>query len=377
MRQKKTKVLEILHSLQTGGIEVFFTNLLKARNANEKENFEIDVWTLCNDTPQHFDNTVKEQGCRIIRPRIVRWTSILHRPLCFLYLAWILVKYGPYDVVHLHLHSTGCFFIPLLKLFRVRKIILHSHNSYETGAGRIWQKIYPKINIFLSRFADFRFACSPEAGMDIFGKLPTKIIPYGINTAKFAYKPEIRARKRSELGINDETLAIGIVGRLMEQKNHSFMLDIFNEILKISENCELFIAGDGHLRPFLSEKAVKLGISGKTHFLGIRNDTAELYQALDCFVLPSLYEGFPVVLIEAQNSGLPCVISDTITPSIRLTDIKALSLDASPTEWAKTIVDVCKKHKRKDESSRIRQLGYDSENTARIIFGIYSSEDSK
>ena len=371
MRQKKTKVLEILHSLNAGGIEAFIVNFLKARNEEEREAAKIDIWTLCNDGNQYFDNAVLEQGCRIFRPRLVRWTNILHRPLCFFYLAYILLKYGPYDAVHLHLHSTGALFVPLLKIFRVRKIILHSHNTSETGAGRLWKMIYPSLSSFLAKYANIRCACSAEAGKELFGSLPVKIVPNGIDTAKFAFNAEIRAGKRKELAISDDTFAVGIAGRLMEQKNHSFLLDVFKEILKIRQDSVLLIAGAGPLQEMLKNKAEMLGISKNIKFLGVRNDIAELYQAFDCFVLPSIYEGFGIVCIEAQAAGLPCIVSEAVPKSAAIINTLRISLKDPPENWAKQIIDFSSKTERQDCSGIIRKKGFDSRNTAEMLIDMY------
>ena len=371
MRQKKTKVLEILHSLNAGGIETFIVNFLKARNDSERKSIKIDIWTLCNDKGQYFDNAVIEQGCRIIRPKIVRWTNILHRPLCFFYLAYILLRYGPYDVVHLHLHSTGALFVLLLRIFRVRKIILHSHNTSETGAGRLWKMIYPSLSSFLSKYADIRCACSAEAGKELFGSLPVKIVPNGIDTAKFAFNAEIRTKKRKELAISNGTFAVGIAGRLMEQKNHSFLLDVFKEILKIRQDSVLLIAGDGPLQEMLQNKAEMLGISKNIRFLGVRNDIAELYQSFDCFVLPSIYEGFGIVCIEAQAAGLPCIVSDAVPKSAAITNTLRLSLIDSPENWARQIIDFSGKTERKDRSGIICEKGFDRRNTSKMLIEMY------
>jgi len=370
---QQKKVLEITHSLNAGGIETFLVNFLKARTEEEKKRFSIDFWTLSTDREQYYEKEINEEGCRIFRQRAAGCTNFAHKILCFFYLPYLLIKFGPYDIVHIHLHSTGALFAPLLKLFGVKKIILHSHNTRETAPSALWRAVYPRLSAWLAgHFADRLCACSEEAGRELFGSNKVTVIKNGIDTEKFSFRPWKRTEKRKELGLSNY-FVIGNIGRLMPQKNHSFLLDIFKKIHDLRPLSKLIIAGDGPLKDELKKKAADSGISETIIFLGVRKDTAELYQAMDCFILPSLFEGLGIVCIEAQCCGLPCFVSDKVPELARVCNTVALPLSAPPEEWAEKTIARTDINKRKDCSKIMKDKGFDNRTTAEQIFSVYDS----
>lgn len=161
------------------------------------------------------------------------------------------------------------------------------------------------------------------------------IMPNAIDTARFAFRPGARSTLRSELGIGNETLVIGHVGRFMFQKNHSFLLDVFSELHQRHPDSVLLLIGEGELESAVQQKAKELCPNGSVRFLGVRQDVDQLYSVMDVFCLPSFYEGFPVVLLEAQANGLPCVVSYQVSAEAAIhPNVSRISLSESPAHWA-------------------------------------------
>lgn len=193
------------------------------------------------------------------------------------------------------------------------------------------------------------------------------IIKNAINLEKYQYNETIRKVKREELGVNDEVL-IGNVGRFHFQKNHEFLIDIFQHVLEKNEASKLLLVGDGELKAKIIQKTERLGIRENVIFLGKRGDVNELLQAMDVFLMPSLFEGLPFALIEAQAAALPCVISKTISKEARITDkIVALDLKEMPEVWADVVLEMSQESNRKSNIELFREKGFDISYNAKKI----------
>ena len=207
----------------------------------------------------------------------------------------------------------------------------------------------------------------------MFGTKKFVLLKNGIDTSRFAFDAKIRKAERERLGIGD-CFAVGNVGRLAPLKNHTFLLDVFAELLKLLEKSVLVIAGDGELSESLRQKANTLGISGKVMFLGSVDNVSPLYQALDCFVFPSLSEGLGIAAVEAQTSGLVTVCSDGVPKEAGITDLCSfMPLSASPKEWAEHISSRTSEYERKSYADEVRAAGYDIKDTAKQLEKVYLS----
>ncbi|MGR5879859.1 glycosyltransferase [Bacillus pacificus] len=219
----------------------------------------------------------------------------------------------------------------------LKKIILHSHSSSGPSGfyHKIMRRIYrPRIN----KFATHYYACSKDAANWMYGNFIKSnnitVIPNSIDTAKFIYSTKIAEMKRNELGISKESLVIGHVGRFAKMKNHEFLIDIFKFLNEKHRDSKLLLIGDGVLLDSIRNKSQELGIFENVLFLKEREDVHELMQAMDILVMPSIYEGLPLSLVEAQASGLPCIVSDTVSMETALTDlIEFVSLDDNISNW--------------------------------------------
>lgn len=286
------------------------------------------------------------------------------------------LKSGGYKIVHSHINTLSVFSLFAAKCAGVPVRIAHSHsttNKKEKKKNLLKQVLRPFSKVFATDY----MCCSELAGRWLFGNKEydngnVYLLNNAIDLDKFKYDEEKRKEKRKELNIEDSTLVIGHVGRFVEPKNHRFLIDIFNEVHKQKENSILLLAGQGPLMGEMKEKVKILGIEDSVKFLGQRNDINELYQAFDVFCLPSLYEGLPVVGVEAQATGLLCIFSDDMTKETKVLDIaKFMSLNNTPEEWATNILEDVKNYKRINTSKEMTAKNFNIKTEAKNLENYY------
>ena len=270
-------------------------------------------------------------------------------------------KENKYKIVHSHINTMSIFPLRAAKRAGVPVRIAHSHS---TTNKKEWKKNLLKqvLRPFSKVYATDYMCCSELAGRWLFGdkeydKGNVYLLNNAIDLDKFKYDEEIRIRKRKELNIPEDALVIGHVGRFVEQKNHRFLIDIFDEVHKENKNSLLLLAGQGPLIDEIKEKVKRLDLEENVEFLGQRQDINELYQAFDVFCLPSLYEGLPVVGVEAQATGLLCVLSNDMTSETKVLDMtKFLSLNDELKKWSK---EIQKKYLRKHQEKVFQEKNFD------------------
>lgn len=286
------------------------------------------------------------------------------------------LKEGNYKIIHSNINTLSVFSLFAAKCAGVPVRIAHSHsttNKKEKKKNLMKQILRPFSKVFATDY----MCCSELAGRWLFGnkeydKGNVYLLNNAIDLDKFKYNESLRKKKRKELGIKDNTLVIGHIGRFVAQKNHDFLIDIFNEIHKKNNNSILLLAGQGPLMEDIKNKVKELNLEDSVKFLGQRNDANELYQAFDAFLLPSLYEGLPVVGVEAQAAGLLCYLSDDMTKETKVLDItKFMSLDNTPEEWADSILDDVKKYKRIDTSKEMTAKNFNIKEEAKKLEEYY------
>ncbi|MDO5349826.1 MAG: glycosyltransferase family 1 protein [Lachnospiraceae bacterium] len=285
-----------------------------------------------------------------------------------------------YSVVWLN----DCMFgnIDILKLAKKHGIcrrIIHAHNSLNMGGG-VSRLIRHKLNSWLLRFyvTDY-WACSELAGnwsysKDVVKSGRIKVVPNAVEVEKFTVQEEIRHKIRVFLEVDDK-IVFGHVGRFHFQKNHLFLIDVFNEIQKLMDNAIMILIGSGEEEPVVKQRVSEYGLEQSVKFLGTRKDTNELYQAMDAFLLPSLFEGLPVVMVEAQASGLPCFVADNITKESDISgNVRFYSLSMEPKQWAESIVEEMEHFTRKDVRETITGNGYNIDRTAKDMLSDLKGE---
>lgn len=329
------RVLHVIGIMNRGGAETMIMNLYRHI---DRSKVQFDFVENSRE-PAAFDEEILSLGGRIYR--CPHYNGKNH----FTYVKWWndFFKAHPkeYPIVHGHLGSTASIYLSVAKKYGAYAIA-HSHNS---GADRGVKTLLYKVMSYNTRnVADYFFACSTPAGIDRFGNKIVRgghysLLNNAIETDTFVYGDSVRKGVRRQLGFADE-LVIGHVGRFNPQKNHPFLMDIFAALLKKESNAVLLLVGGGEGMSQIRKKAQKLGIAEHVHFLGVRSDVADLMQAMDVFVFPSLYEGLPVTMVEAQTAGLPCIISDKVPSECILTEglVDIMTLSASPEAWAEKIL---------------------------------------
>ena len=214
---------------------------------------------------------------------------------------------------------------------------------------------------FSKVYATDYMCCSELAGRWLFGDKAydsgkVYLLNNAIDLDKFKYNESLRKKKRKELGISEDTLVIGHIGRFVAQKNHTFLIDIFNELHKKNPSSLLLLVGQGPLKEEMENKVKEFKLNGSVRFLGQRNDANELYQVFDVFCLPSLYEGLPVVGVEAQASGILCILSDDMTKETKvLESTKFNSLENNSLNWAELILNSVESYKRSNTSEKMTE----------------------
>lgn len=247
---------------------------------------------------------------------------------------------GEYTAIHCHPIYSPQIFGRAAKRHGIKNVIAHSH------ATKYSDKIISSfrnyiINLFIGCFATNYMACSKEAakllGKRRINRGDVYILYNAIDVSKYAYNQNARERIRSEFNIEENRTVVGHIGRFTKQKNHSFLIDIYYEYYKINPNSVLMLVGDGELTKVIMDKVMKLKLSSNVIFTGRREDVQALLSAMDIFMLPSFFEGAPVCAIEAQASGLYCIMSENITKEVSFDNSLYLSLDLPASEWAKHI----------------------------------------
>lgn len=274
-----------------------------------------------------------------------------------------ILKTNKYKIVHSHINTLSVFSLYAAKKAGIPVRIAHSHS---TTNKKEWKKNLMKqiLKPFSKVFATDYFCCSELSGRWLFGnktydKGKVYLLNNAIDLEKFSFNDKIREKKREELDLKDNALVIGHIGRFVGQKNHDFLIDIFYEIRKKNKDAILILVGQGPLEEKIKAKVERLKLTEFVKFLGQRNDVEELYQAFDIFLLPSLYEGLPVVGIEAQATGLLCILSDAMTKETKVLDTTTfVSLDQSPEKWGEIVLEKYQTFKRKDTKMEITNNGY-------------------
>lgn len=276
-----------------------------------------------------------------------------------------------YRIVHIHSNNTASIVLDEAGKLGLHTIA-HSHCTSNGSGPSAWIRDYYKRNIY--KIAEYRFACSEEAGKWLYrGKAPFTVIRNGIDPGKFRFSPQAREDIRKELGIPANALVLGHVGRFDPVKNHAFIVDVYRCFLKNHPDSFLVLAGDGPLQQVIENEVEKKGLSGRVIFTGSRNDVHRMYSAYDVFVFPSLNEGLPLTVIEAQSSGLPCVVSSHLTDEFEITDlIHRVPLANNPEVWAQAVekIEGCE---RKERSEDVRKGGFDIAKTAGQLQDFYIS----
>ena len=352
------RVLHIVTYMGRGGLETMLMNYYRSI---DRTKVQFDFLTH-RDFEADYDAEILALGGRIyhlppLNPFGKGYLSALDR---------FFAEHPEYRIVHSHLDCMSGIPLKAAKKYGIPVRIAHAHNSNQPRDAKYLLKLMYKRMI--SRVATQLFACSEDAGRWMFGGSDFRVLNNAIDAVRYAYDAEIRSAARLKLGVSEDALLVGHVGRFDPQKNHSFLLTIFE---KIPGNARLLLVGDGALRPAAEQQAEEMGIRDRIIFAGVRSDVDRLLQAMDVFLFPSLFEGLPVSIIEAQAAGLPCLISDKVPIECKKTElVTQLPLDAGASAWAEAVRSAAKTP-RTNTLSQLRDAGFDIQANADWLADFY------
>lgn len=346
---EKLRVLHRKHRISTDGASILLLRF--AEHLSEDVVFD---YLLREEPDIEFCGKIKVLGGKVY---VVPKRRIKTLFLRYVYRYKVLHSYS---IIHISTDDLGIWKVLLFaKLAGVKRCILHSHNSQTEGKKytAIEEKFYRKLNGIL---VDDCLACSKMAGEYMFGKnRKFEIVRNAIDIDKFRFDAGKRKNLRKQLGL-DDNFVIGHIGRFVEQKNHDFSVDVFAEVLRRRPEARLLLVGGGELMNDIKQKVECLGLTDKVIFTGLVSNPEDYYQAMDCFVLPSLFEGLGIVLIEAQANGLPCLYSDVVPEEAALTDLaQQLPLSVGAEKWAEKICGMHVPLDRTIYADRVAEAGYD------------------
>ena len=353
------RLLCIVGSMNTGGAETF---LMKMYREVDKSQCQFD-FAVASKEKGFYDDEIISMGGRIfhITPKSVN-------PIKNFYSILTLVKREQYkSVLRSSQHSLSALELLAAWLGGAKKRIYRSSNSNITGTSKLELFLHKVFVIMPILFANVRIAPSVEAAEFMFGKNCIKkgkaqLVHNSLDTTLYSFDLESRNQLRKEFNISEKEILIGHIGRFNHQKNHIFLIEIFKKYLKLNPRAKLVLVGDGELRSSIIEKVAECEISDSVIFTGVRKDVPQLLSAFDLFLFPSFYEGMPNTVIEAQSTGLHCIISDSITKDVNVTDLVSfVSLNNDSSVWANKIAEVQNgnKQNRKQFHTIMKQKGYD------------------
>lgn len=363
--KKPVRVLQVVSTLNRGGIETLLLNLFQNIDRSKVQFDFLKLKTGNHD----YDDEIVSLGGNIFQ------VSDYHPKNIFLGLdSFFKEKSNNYDIVHSHIDSLSSIPLFYAKKYKIGIRIAHGH-SYTTFESTRWKYPIKKIFEFLIPFtANHYIACNKEVGKRIFKRFNFEVLNNGIDTKLFRFDKVKRDSVRKSLGISNE-LVVGHVGGFRKVKNHIFLIDVFEALTQIKEDVFLVLIGDGTLKNELEECILEKGMTNKTIFLGSISNVYDYLNVFDLFVLPSIVEGTPLVLVEAQTSGLPCLVSEKVSREVGITPlVKYASLNENPLVWAENILELSKMVNERDTAYlRIIEKGFDVHDNVRFLEGYYES----
>mgnify|MGYP004502193161 FL=1 len=357
------RVLQVVTYMGRGGLETMLMNYYRHIDHSK---VQFDFLTH-REFDGDYDKEIKDLGGNVYHLSNLNPLSTSYKKS----LNDFFENHPEYKIIHSHLDCMAGIPLKYAKLNHVPLRIAHAHNSNQTKDLKYPLKLFYKRNI--KKNANYLFACGDEAGKWMFNTDNFKVLNNAIDAKDYTFNMNIRNDKRKEFGISDDSIMVGHVGRFFPQKNHEFLIDIFNQFHKDHPNSYLMLVGEGELKTSIQDKVNTLGLENYVIFTGLRSDVNELLQAMNVFLFPSLYEGLPVSIVEAQAAGLPCLISDKVPIECKKTDlIYQLSLEDSVNTWADKIYELS--HiTRRDTYEEIKESGFDIVENAKWLENFYIS----
>ena len=353
------RVLQCVNNMHRAGLETMLMNYYRHIDRNQ---IQFDFLTHRPERSD-YDDEIESLGGKIYyAPRLYPQNLAVY----FRYMKAFFREHPEYQIVHSHIDSMS--FLPLLaaKRAKVPVRIAHSHStSIDMDHKYILKQLYR--NCIPAAASDF-CACGKEAGKFLFGGRSFTILPNAIDAERFMYDAEVRNAVRKELNLQNK-FVLGHVGRFSMPKNHVFLLEIFEKVCSVNDDAQLLLIGTGEKEAEIKRRAAELGIDAHVLFMGSQNNVSRYYQAMDVFVMPSLFEGVPVVGVEAQYAGLPCIFSDKVPEEVAFSGLcRFVSLNETAEKWADIVLNAAKRERC---IPVIADSAYDIRNSAQLLMKYY------
>ena len=355
------KVLHVVGKMHRAGMETLIMNIY--RNI-DRHTLQFD---FCVHYPEkgNYDSEIMGLGGKIYYMPKVQYSNIIELKTA---IKNFLKDHNDYIAIHVHYSCIGFLYFKYGNANGIKNLIYHAHNSgREKGIKANIRYIMEQYSI---KYANIFFACSDLAGQYNYHGKNYIMLNNGVDTDKFKYNEHVRNEYKKKMDLENNKSCLHI-GRFDIQKNHSFLINFFNDLYKIDNNYILLLLGDGPMREEIQNKVDAMDCRKNIRFLGSRNDINNLLSVSDIFLLPSLYEGLPLTLIEAQASGIKCIISNTITKEANLINenVKYLSIKNKKI-WINEIINTIN-YKRIDTSEIVRKKGFDNHDIANNMYNFY------
>ncbi len=358
------RVLHIVTHMACGGLETMIMNYYRKI---DRSKIQFDFLTHRPVTEEKdYDQEIKELGGKIYHISRLNPFSFTYRKE----LESFFDMHKDYKIIHVH---QDCMSGIILKVAKERGIpvrIAHCHSSsQDRNVKYLIKSIYKQL---IPKYATGLFACGKVAGEWMFGKNSKFVVlPNAIDTDKYIFSDVNRKLMREKLGLPNDAFVIGHVGRFSKVKNHHFIIELYKKILKQNRNTYILFVGQGEMMDEIKNNVSQNRLDSSIIFLGLRKDVPDIMQAMDVFVLPSLYEGLPVSVIEAQASGLPCLVSENVPLDCAITDlVKQVELDLS--KWEDALMQL-KEVKRRNTQKEIKNARFDIKDNALYLENYYLS----
>lgn len=365
--EKMHKILVVITTgfVPWGGLTTVVMNYY--RNM-DKAGMQIDI-ASCNAASSSLMDELSQNGSRYIQLSDRKKHTVQYvRDLCKI------LKHEQYDVIHIHGNS-ATMLIELLPawILGIKRRIVHVHNTQNSH-----RLAHTVMKGSMNLLTNIRLAVSEDAGRYLYGSRNFKILRNAIDTVHYQFNQGSRLRCREKWGISGSTFVVGTVGKMNEQKNQLFLVEVFSEVLHRLHDAKLLLVGDGILRRKIEDRIKTLGIENACILTGMQENTADFLCAMDCFVFPSLYEGFGLALLEAQANGLPCIASTSVPDATNATETVTYIELQEREKWVVRIKELVeelnesREEKSKSNIEAIRAKGYDIAQQARKLRDLYN-----
>lgn len=360
--QQKIRILQVVTRMGRGGAETMIMNYYRCL---DRSKYQFDFFVHRKERAD-YDDEIESMGGRIFRAFPI-YPQNYFSYFSFLD-AFFKKHHTDFVAVHCHIQENSGFALKYAAKYGIKNRLCTSH-----CAGKSFDFKYPFrlfASFFLQKYVTKRLSCGIDAGKALYGKEKFLIFPNAINVDDFIFNECIRKKLRKDLCLND-SLVIGNVARLSPEKNHLFMIDVFEELLKLQSNAKLIFVGSGQMYSAIQKKIKERCLEDKIMMLGVRNNVNQILQAFDILLFPSLFEGLPMSVIEAQTAGLKCVLSDSIDKDVMITDnVYFLSLKREPKYWAQMILEKSN-YMRENMAGQIKSTGYDVKSNIEKLLSLY------